>query len=440
MSEVPDSWIHTHLADVAQWGSGGTPSRTNAAYYGGDIPWIKTGELGQGLITDTEEKITGLGLKNSSAKVFPKGSVAVAMYGATIGKTAILGIDAATNQACAVGIPENSVTTTEYLLYYLASQKDDFVKAGQGGAQPNISQAVIKNWPIPLAPLNEQKRIADKLDRLLAKVDNCRERLDLISLALTRFRQSILNAAISGKLSEDWRNEKGLSNKWRKVKLSEVATSRLGKMLDKLKNQGDLVPYLRNTNVRWFDFDLSDVKGLRAGKEELSSLFIRKGDVLICEGGEPGRCAIWKGEDDIYVYQKALHRVRVGDQLSQEWLCYCIKASADSGKLSKFFSGTTIKHLTSIAFKQFELDLPPINEQKEIVRRVEKLFDFADRLEARYQTARAQIDKLTPALLDKAFKGELVPQDPTDEPAAALLAKIQPISAKPKAKRKSKAN
>ncbi|WNZ21943.1 hypothetical protein HJG54_03050 [Leptolyngbya sp. NK1-12] len=105
MSELPEGWIYTLLSDVAPWRSGGTPSRNNPVYYGGSIPWIKIGELGQGVITDTKEKITELGLQNSSAKLFPKGSVAVAMYGATIGKTAILGIEAATNQACAVGIP-----------------------------------------------------------------------------------------------------------------------------------------------------------------------------------------------------------------------------------------------------------------------------------------------------------------------------------------------
>lgn len=152
MNELPDGWENALLADVADWGSGGTPSRTHSEYYGGTIPWIKTGELGEGLITDTEERITDLGLQNSSAKIFPAGSVAVAMYGATIGKTSILGVDAATNQACAVGIPRRDITYSKYLYHYLASQKDGFVESGKGGAQPNISQGLIKTWPIPLAP------------------------------------------------------------------------------------------------------------------------------------------------------------------------------------------------------------------------------------------------------------------------------------------------
>ena len=157
MSGLPPGWIDGKLEQVAVWGSGGTPSRSRSDFYGGTIPWIKTGELGQGLITDTEEKITREALANSSAKIFPKGSVAIAMYGATIGKVGTLGIDAATNQACAVGIPFHGVTTTKYLLHYLASQKAEFVAKGQGGAQPNISQTIIKSWPIPLAPLREQE-------------------------------------------------------------------------------------------------------------------------------------------------------------------------------------------------------------------------------------------------------------------------------------------
>lgn len=253
MNHLPEGWINTVLSDVAQWGSGGTPSRNNPLYYGGSIPWIKTGELGQGIIKDTEEKITELGLRNSSAKVFPKGSVAVAMYGATIGKTATLGIDAATNQACAVGIPREDITTTRYLFYYLSSQKDAFIAVGKGGAQPNISQTVIKNWTIPLAPLNEQKRIADKLDRILAKVEACRERCDRIPLLLKRFRQSVLAAATSGQLTEDWRAANDYQSEWRRVKISDVGQVGRGKSKHRPRNDprlyGGSYPFIQTGDI-----------------------------------------------------------------------------------------------------------------------------------------------------------------------------------------------
>lgn len=126
------------------------------------------------------------------------------MYGATIGKTAILGIDAATNQACAVGLPREGITTTGYLFHYLSSQKDAFIETGKGAAQPNISQRIIKDWIIPLAPFNEQKRISDKLDSLIARVDACRDRLDRVPRVLKQFRQSVINAATFGELTKDW--------------------------------------------------------------------------------------------------------------------------------------------------------------------------------------------------------------------------------------------
>jgi type I restriction enzyme, S subunit len=279
-----------------------------------------------------------------------------------------------------------------------------------------------------LPPFNEQKRIADKLDAVLARVDACRERLDRVPAILKRFRQAVLAAATSGKLTEEWRASDAIEV-WRTDTLSQVAKSRLGKMLDKVKNQGAATPYLRNINVRWFGFDLSDIQTIRFTEDEARGLAVERGDVLICEGGEPGRCAVWRGEDGTYVYQKALHRVRVSSALTPEWLCYSLKDVADSGRLADLFTGTTIKHLTGVAFGQFEFPLPPLREQREIVRRVEALFVYADRLEERYTAARAKVERLTPALLAKAFRGELVPQYPNDEPASVLLEHIRAASA-----------
>lgn len=151
MRELPKGWILVKLGDVAKWSSGGTPSRTKKEYYGGDIPWFKTGELKGGILVSAEENITELGIKKSSAKLFPKGAIAIAMYGATIGKTAVFGIEGATNQACAVAVAHPCLNNN-YLHYYLKSEKQNFIDKGKGGAQPNISQTVIKQHPIPLPP------------------------------------------------------------------------------------------------------------------------------------------------------------------------------------------------------------------------------------------------------------------------------------------------
>ena len=204
--EVPENWVWVRSGHVAKWGSGGTPSRKRLEYYGGDIPWIKTGELNDGIVSASEETITEEGLQNSSAKIFPKGSIAIAMYGATIGKLGILGIDAATNQACAVGQPYDFLNS-KYMFYYFLARRSDLIVLGKGGAQPNISQTIIKDFPFALPPLNEQKRIADKVDNLLSNLENEQELVLEVEEKLNLLKQSILNKAFRGELGTNDPND-----------------------------------------------------------------------------------------------------------------------------------------------------------------------------------------------------------------------------------------
>lgn len=168
--EIPETWKWVRLGDVGSWASGATPARANTDYYGGKIPWLKTGDLNDGDIIDTSEYITELALKNTSVRLNPVGSVLMAMYGATIGKIGILKIDATTNQACCACIPYNGIFN-KYLFYFLLSYRKDFIKMGAGGAQPNISKEKIVNTTIPLPPLAEQKRIVAKTEELLPLCD-----------------------------------------------------------------------------------------------------------------------------------------------------------------------------------------------------------------------------------------------------------------------------
>lgn len=321
--------------------------------------------------------------------------------------------------------PIAAVSHGKYVEHFLNSF--DYKGYVAGTTRLKLTQGSMNKIPVRLAPFAEQKRIADKLDGVLARVDACRDRLDRIPTLLKRFRQSVLAAATSGRLTEDWRVQRGgaVMADYAKVKLSTVTESRLGKMLDKAKNSGTATPYLRNINVRWFAFDLSDTQEMLIENVEREALLVKDGDLLVCEGGEPGRCAIWNGIADHFIFQKALHRVRADlNQLLPSWLAYSIKYAAENGSLEGLFTGTTIKHLTGIALSNFEFPLPSLEEQTEIVRRVDLLFAFADRLEARLVSARQQVGQLTPALLAKAFRGELVAQDPADEPASVLLQRL----------------
>ena len=168
--KIPDTWKWVRLGEIGDWGSGATPSRTNTEYYGGDIPWLKTGDLTDGYIYDVPEYITRLALEKTSVRLNPKGSILIAMYGATIGKLGILTKAMTTNQACCACIVFPSIYNL-YLFYFLLANRTTFIKKGEGGAQPNISKEKIVNTLIPLPPLAEQKRIVEKIEELLPLVE-----------------------------------------------------------------------------------------------------------------------------------------------------------------------------------------------------------------------------------------------------------------------------
>ncbi len=161
---------------------------------------------------------------------------------------------------------------------------------------------------------------------------------------------------------------------WPRKKVSEIAVHSLGKMLDKSKNRGDMKPYLRNKNVRWFEFDLSDVAEMRFLPSEIDRYTVAKGDVVVCEGGYPGRAAIWDDEEPIF-FQKALHRVRFHEPERNRWFLYYLLSCDLDGTLKKHFNGTGIQHFTGEALAQFELPIPPLEEQKRIVGILDAAFE-----------------------------------------------------------------
>ena len=197
--EVPDGWVWTTLGNIGIWQSGGTPSRSNKSYYGGNIPWLKTGDLNDGVITSIPESITEEAVASSSAKINPEGSILIAMYGATIGKLGILTFPATTNQACCACI-EYFAITQYYLFYFLLSQRDMFISKGGGGAQPNISKEIIVNTAIPLPPLAEQERIVTEIKSWFALIDEIGNSQTNLQTLIKKTKSKILDLAIHGKL------------------------------------------------------------------------------------------------------------------------------------------------------------------------------------------------------------------------------------------------
>ncbi|EHW0636468.1 restriction endonuclease subunit S [Vibrio vulnificus] len=444
------TWTLVSLKDIAQWGSGGTPSRKNASYYDGDIPWVKTGDLGPRVLNNSNEHITEEAIAKSSAKLFPKGSVAMAMYGATIGKTSILGMEATTNQACAVGNPVEGVTVSEFLYYLLLNARDSFISLGKGGAQPNISQTLIKDYEVYLPPLAEQKVIAEKLDTLLAQVEATKTRLESTLETLKQFRQSVLAAAVSGKLTEDWRDSS--LPQWQKVKLIDVLESkpRNGKSPKGVDYE---TPYrnLTLSSTTTGKFIENQYKFVELDIDSDSYLWVKNGDILIQRANTidyVGVSAIYEGEDDKYVYPDLIMKCRPNESALGKYLHLALS----SEKVRKYFrdnaTGTAgnMPKINQQVVSNAPISLPTLDEQHEIVSRVARLFAGADATEQQVNQALERVNNLTQSILAKAFRGELTEQWRKENPelisgdnsAEALLKKIKAERAATKPKRKAR--
>ena len=196
--ELPKGWKWTTLGEIGSWQSGATPSRMNKDYYGGNIPWLKTGDLNDGTIIYIPEYITQRALEETSVRLNPKGSVLIAMYGATIGKIGILSFPATTNQACCACY-EYSINQM-FLFYFLLANRENFIAMGGGGAQPNISKEKIISTNMPLPPLKEQERIVAEIERWLSFVDIVEKEKSDLQSTICLAKSKILDLAIHGKL------------------------------------------------------------------------------------------------------------------------------------------------------------------------------------------------------------------------------------------------
>ncbi len=201
--KLPQGWEWKSLGEIANTSSGGTPSRNKKEYWeNGNIKWLKSGELNDGYIDFIEENITEEAIKNSSAKIFQKGTLLIAMYGATAGKLGILNLDSTTNQAiCAFLHKDKNIKFLEkFLFYFLFFLRDKIIKDSFGGAQPNINQTYIKNLQIPLPPIKEQEQIAKHLDFVFEKTKALKELYTKELKDYEELKQSLLNKAFKGEL------------------------------------------------------------------------------------------------------------------------------------------------------------------------------------------------------------------------------------------------
>lgn len=280
-----------------------------------------------------------------------------------------------------------------WLIHFL--NHSDLTEYVSGLTVPKLNQGSLREIRIPLAPIEEQRRIVTLLDEVFAD----------IATAKANAEKNLQNARtlfISHLQSGYHQQGEG----WTPARIADIAKHSLGKMLDKAKNRGDLKPYLRNLNVRWFDFDLSDVQEMKFTPEESGKYTAIKGDVLICEGGYPGRCAIWEDDEPIY-FQKALHRVRFNNPLHSKWFVNYLYLMDQTGDLKNHFSGTGIQHFTGEALAKFTLPIPPDKQIQQVLGKANQLEAEVVRLESIYRQKLTALDDLKKTLMHQAFSGQL---------------------------------
>ncbi len=406
--EIPENWKWVRLGNIGNWGAGATPSRHNSDYYNGSIAWLKTGDLTDGEINEVSEYITEKALAECSIRLNPIGSVLIAMYGATIGKLGILNRPVTTNQACCACIPYGGVDN-KFLFYFLLCERNDFINKGHGGAQPNISKEIIVNSLIPIPPLAEQKRIVARVEeifRLLDIIDAAQEQYAADAESL---KAKLITLGIQGRLTEQLesdgtaeelyqqiqaekqrlikegkiKREKPLPEisedeipfeipeNWKWVYLGEIFQHNTGKALNSANADGKLLEYITTSNVYWDRFELKSLKQMRFTEDEIEKCTIKKGDLLICEGGDIGRSAIWCFDYDMRI-QNHLHRLRgyIPD-ICVKYYYYLMWLYKATGKIDG--RGIGLQGFSSKRVHSLIVPLPPLAEQKRIAETLERV-------------------------------------------------------------------
>ncbi len=420
MSELPKGWINVSLGDIAGFEMGQAPPGDQCNKDGNGTVFVKAGEFGVDYPLVREWTTRPL-------KFAYRGDVLICVVGATSGKLN-LGIDCAIGRSVAAIRPNASVS--QKIIYrQLQLQVEQLRADSTGTAQGVISKQMLADIRLVLPPTEEQTRIANQLDTLLTRIQSCNDRFDAIPALLKRFRQVVLSAGTTGALTADWR-ESDSTESWDTCTIGQVLN---GKPRNGYSPQA--VDY--ETPIRSLTLSATTTgkflarhsKFIDEAIPEDSYLWLETGDILIQRANSlehVGVSAIFDGDAKQFIYPDLMMRCRPNERINSKYLFYALSAESTRDYFRKNATGTAgnMPKINQQTVMSAPLLLPPMDEQAEIVRRVEAFFALADCIEARTTTARTQAQRLTPLVLAKAFRGELVQQDPQDEPASVLLERI----------------
>lgn len=481
---LKSGWTWAPLSELAELGTGHTPSRQFPEYWDGDVPWIGLRDANRhhgGVIEDTEQHVTELGLANSAARWLPKDTVCLSRT-ASVGYVVKMARPMATSQdfvtwSCGCALDP------EYLMRALLAEGSDIRRFGNGSTHTTIYFPEVKAFHIALPPLPEQRRIVAKLDALDAREKRARADLDRIPALVARAKQAILAKAFRGELTADWRkaNSENAAQKLTAVRESRKANPRLARRQETTKipdfsmpgswawispdevaadekysigigpfgsnlvksdyrEAGVRLVFVRD--IRRESFSADDARYVEITKAaELHQHLARPGDVLITKMGDPpgDSCVFPPNAAPAIITADCIKLTPHADLAVSNYLNFCIRSEQVQSQFKGITAGVAQQKVSLERFRQLALPIAPLAEQAEIVRRIESAFAKIDHIAADAALASKLLTRLDQAILTKAFRGELVPQDPIDEPAEALLDRIKAARGQaPTAKRRRK--
>jgi type I restriction enzyme S subunit len=444
-NNLPDGWVECSLGEILNAKKGRKPLSVIYEPKTGYIPYI--------LIDEMEGKPVRSYTNDPKVSIIDESEVLLVWDG-SIGKCGS-GLKGAIGSTL-VGLKALGNIQTKFLEYTIKQQNNFIRETSTGTGLQHINKDFFKNCKIPLPPLSEQHRIVSKLDALFQRLENNKLRLEKIHKLLKRFRQSVLNAAVTGKLTEDWREkidifesandfikfiktakgeteyiESDISETWASVRIGEVFEIERGSSPRPKKD--DRYFSKQKTDFHWImlsdftDNTKSDV--LITTNEYLTkegtrySRYVNQNDILVGVSGVYGVGRTCLLDIEGYIYDGIMAIKGVKEISLRKFIHYFLLLQRM--KFLEVATGTSWPNINTTILKEYVIPIPPLTEQEEIVIQVEKLFAFADKIEARYTKAKAMLDKLPQSILAKAFRGELVPQDANDEPASMLLERIK---------------
>lgn len=476
-------WTEVELGEVCFTTSGGTPSRRNDEFYNGSIPWVKSGELDKGIIYDTEEKISNEAVKKSSAKVFPKDTLLIALYGATIGKLAFLGVDAATNQAIC-GIYKSQVLESKYLYNFLLNRRQKLISQGTGGAQPNISQTILKKLVVPIAPLPIQRAIVTKIENLFASLDKGIADFEKAQQQLKVYRQAVLKKAFEGGFTSDWRknNPHQMDEFLNQLKIEKAEAIKLKKIA-----QSNYFPELSKKDLKydipdnwiylpWKTIMSNNKYAMKRGPfgsalkkeffiekgivvyeqghainddpyrhryyisdekfKELKAFEVKGGDMIIsCSGVTLGRICLLPEDAQVGIINQALLKIDLDEKiLLKKYFIMLFRSETFQRLIFDKSLGSAMPNMVGMSeLKEIAIPIPSINEQKQIIKDIEGRISVCDKVEQSISESLEKSKALRQSILKKAFEGKLLSEaeiaqckEATNyEPASVLLERIK---------------